>query len=376
VNAKELRQEFERRGDLFSTTTDTELIASVLIEEYRRAENIEDAVVHCMRTLRGSYSVVMLLDGILYAFRDPTGIKPLCIGKVTNGYIVASESVAVDALKGDLLRDVRPGELLRFDDRGLHSMQIAIANHRAHCIFEYIYFARADAILEGKLVYDVRRRIGGHLYKEAPVKADIVSPVPDSGTSLAIGYAHSSRIPFLEGLMKNRYMGRTFIKSTQQERESAVRIKLNPINQHITGQSVVLVDDSIVRGTTMGHIVDLMREAGASEVHVRIGSPQIIAPCYLGVDMPTRKELIASNKVVEEVREQIAATSLHHVSLPALVESIGLDQRDLCMGCLTGRYPLTIEGEACVPRVVNIVGGIYQTELETFGKQKAEQNAE
>jgi amidophosphoribosyltransferase len=368
VNAEELRQEFERRGDIFSTTADTELIASVLIEEYRRAENLEDAVVHCMQTLKGSYSVVMLLDGTLYAFRDPVGIKPLCIGKLPNGYIVASESVAVDALKGELLRDVRPGELLRLDDRGLHSMQIAIANHRAHCIFEYIYFARADAILEGKLVYDVRRRIGGYLFDEAPVKADIVSPVPDSGTSLAIGYAHRSHIPFLEGLMKNRYMGRTFIKATQEERENAVRIKLNPIHEHIRSRSVVLVDDSIVRGTTMGHIVDLMQEGGASEIHVRIGSPQIIAPCYLGVDMPTREELIASNKAVEEVREHIAATSLHHVSLPALVESIGLDKQDLCMGCLTGRYPLTIAGEACVPRLINIVGGTYQTELETFEK--------
>jgi amidophosphoribosyltransferase len=373
VNAEELRQEFERRGDIFSTTTDTELIASVLIEEYRRAGNLEDAVVHCMRTLRGSYSVVMLLDGTLYAFRDPAGIKPLCIGKLPQGYIVASESVAIDALKGDLLRDVRPGELVRFDDRGLHSMQIASANHRAHCIFEYIYFARADAILEGRLVYDVRRRIGAHLYDEAPVKADMVSPVPDSGISLAIGYALRSHIPFLEGLMKNRYMGRTFIKATQEERENAVRIKLNPIHDHIRDRSVVLVDDSIVRGTTMGHIVDLMQEGGAAEVHVRIGSPQIIAPCYLGVDMPTREELIASNKAVEEVRRHIAATSLHHVSLPALVEAIGLDRQDLCMGCLTGNYPLTIAGEACVPRLIDIVGGTYQTELEHFGKEQSEQ---
>jgi amidophosphoribosyltransferase len=371
VNADELRQDFEGRGDIFSTTTDTEVIASVLVEEYRRAENLEDAVVHCMRTLRGSYSVVMLLDGTLYAFRDPAGIKPLCIGKLPHGYIVASESVAIDALKGELLRDVRPGELIRLDDQGLHSMQIAIANHRAHCIFEYIYFARADAILEGKLVYDVRRRIGGYLYDEAPVQADMVSPVPDSGISLAIGYALRSHIPFLEGLMKNRYMGRTFIKATQEERENAVRIKLNPIHDHIRNRSVVLVDDSIVRGTTMGHIVDLMREGGAAEVHVRIGSPQIIAPCYLGVDMPTREELIASNKVVEEVREHIAATSLHHVSLSALVEAIGIDRKDLCMGCLTGSYPLTIANEACVPRLINIVGGTYQTELENFGKEPA-----
>jgi amidophosphoribosyltransferase len=375
VNARELRKEYEQKGEIFSTTTDTELIASAIVDEYRRAEKIEDAVVCCMRALRGSYSVVLMLDGILYAFRDPVGIKPLCIGKLPRGYIVASESVAVDALDGELLRDVRPGELIRIDEQGLHSMQIAEANHHAHCIFEYIYFARADAILEGRLVYDVRRRIGKHLHEEAPVKADIVSPVPDSGTSIAIGYAHHSGIPFLEGLMKNRYMGRTFIKTTQEERETAVRIKLNPIRDHIKHRSVVLVDDSIVRGTTSGHIVDLMRQAGADEVHVRIGSPQIIAPCYLGVDMPTREELIASNKKVEDIRAHINATTLHHISLPALVESIDLDLQNLCVGCLTGRYPIRIDGEKCAPRMVNIVGGTYQTELETFQQEQGSKTA-
>ncbi|MDD1671574.1 MAG: amidophosphoribosyltransferase [Methanomicrobiales archaeon] len=368
INAKELRQEYEKKGEIFSTTTDTELIASALVEEFRRAEKIEDAVVHCMRTLYGSYSVVMMLDGTLYAFRDPVGIKPLCIGRAGDAYVVGSESVAIDALNGELIRDVRPGELIRIDPNGLHSMQIAVANHRAHCIFEYIYFARADSVIEGRLVYDVRRRIGRHLWEEAPVKGDIVSPVPDSGTSIAIGYAHHSGIPYLEGLMKNRYMGRTFIKPSQKERERAVRIKLNPIPEHIRDRSVVLVDDSIVRGTTSSHIVELMRDAGAAEVHVRIGSPQIIAPCYLGVDMPTREELIASDKDMEKVRDHITATSLHHISLPALIESIGLDIHDLCIGCLTGRYPLKIEQETCSPRHVDIVGGTYQTELEAFGE--------
>jgi len=374
INARALREEFERKGEIFSTTTDTELIASAIVDEFRRSENIIDAIVHCMRILRGSYSVVLMLDGTLYAFRDPVGIKPLCIGKTVSGYIVASESVAIDALSGELIRDVRPGELIQIDESGMNSIQLAISAHMAHCIFEFIYFARADSVIEGKLVYDVRRRIGEHLHDEAPVKGDMVSPVPDSGTSIAIGYAHYSRIPYLEGLMKNRYMGRTFIKSSQQERENAVKIKLNPIKEHIKDKSVVLVDDSIVRGTTSGHIVELMKEAGAAEVHVRIGSPQIIAPCYLGVDMPTREELIASSRPVEEVRQRIAATSLHHISLPALIESIGLDMKDLCVGCLTGMYPVQIEGEVCSPRIVDIAGGTYQTELESFERSHGSKN--
>ncbi|MDH7592998.1 MAG: amidophosphoribosyltransferase [Methanomicrobiales archaeon] len=363
VNAKALRENYEANGEIFSTTSDTEVIASTFVQEFKRSSNVLDSIVHCMRTLQGSYSVVMMVDGCLYAFRDPMGIKPFCLGKTESGYIVASESVAVDALRGELIRDVRPGELLQIDAQGIRSRQIAIAKRKAHCIFEFIYFARADSVLEGKLVYDVRRRIGEHLYEEAKVKADLVSPVPDSGTSIAIGYSHRSGIPYLEALMKNRYMGRTFIKSSQREREMAVRIKLNPIKQHIRGRSVVLVDDSIVRGTTSGRIVNLMKEEGASEVHVRIGSPPIIAPCYLGVDMPTREELIASDKGVEKVREHIAATTLHHISLAALVDAIGIQIEDLCTGCLTSHYPVQIEGESCAQRSVDIVGGTYQTKL-------------
>lgn len=366
VNTAELRAEFEQAGEIFSTTTDTEVIASLVAQEFRRSCNIEDAIVHCIRRCRGSYSVVMMVDDALYAFRDPLGIKPLCLGRTDTGYIVASESVAVDALNGSLLRDVRPGELVAVDDDGVYSKQITTSNHNAHCIFEYIYFARADSVIEGRLVYDIRRRIGAYLYEEDPISADVVSPVPDSGTSAAIGYAQQSHIPFLETLMKNRYSGRTFIKPSQRERENAVRAKLNPIKSHIRGKSIVLIDDSIVRGTTSRRIVEMMKKAGAAEVHVRIGSPPIIAPCYLGVDMPTREELIASDKAVEAVRRSIGATSLHHISLESLVEAIGIDPRDLCIGCLNGEYPLTIEREMCCPRSVDYVGGSYQVELETF----------
>jgi len=366
VNTCELRREYEQAGQIFTTTTDTEIIAKILMEEISASNCVEDAVHLCMKRMVGSYSVVIMIDGVIYAFRDPLGIKPFCLGKIENGYIVASESVAIDALDGKFLRDVKPGELIRMDSEGVRCTQIAVAGRRAHCIFEYIYFARADAVIDGVLVYDVRRTIGQKLYEEAPVNVDSVCPVPDSGTAYAIGYAERSKVPFVESLMKNRYMGRTFIMPTQKERERAVRIKLNPIPGHLKDKSIVLVDDSIVRGTTSKRIIDMMRDAGAREIHMRIGSPAIKAPCYLGVDMPTRKELIASDKVEEEVRRCITANSLHHISLDALVKAIGFDREDLCTGCLTGCYPLPIDGEVANPRQVNFVDGTFQSKLESF----------
>jgi amidophosphoribosyltransferase len=366
VNARELRDEYEARGQIFCTTTDTELIAKVITDEMSNSGCIEDAVHRCMRILRGSYSVAMMLDGVLYGFRDPLGIKPMCIGKTGQGFIIASESVAIDALGGTLLRDVKPGELVCIDEEGMRSMQIAVSDCRAHCIFEFIYFARADAVLDGALVYDVRRTIGEKLHEEAPVDADSVCPVPDSGTAYAIGYSRTSHIPFVESLMKNRYMGRTFIMPSQTEREKAVRMKLNPIREHLKGRSVVLVDDSIVRGTTSRRIIGIIRDAGAKEVHVRIGSPAIKAPCYLGVDIPTREELIAPEKTEEEVRKSITATTLHHISLDALVECIGIDKKHLCTGCLTGCYPVAITEEKSKVPAIDFLDGTYQTKLEIF----------
>ncbi len=366
VNTGGLRAEYEQAGQIFTTTTDTEIIAKILIDSISTTGSVEDAVGTCMRKLAGSYSVVIMIDGVIFGFRDPLGIKPFCIGKTENGYMVASESVAADALGAKFLRDVKPGELIRIDSEGIRCMQIAVAGRRAHCIFEYIYFARADAIIDGVLVYDVRRQIGRDLYREAPVKADSVCSVPDSGTAYAIGYAEGSKIPFVESLMKNRYMGRTFIMPSQKEREKAVRIKLNPIPAHLKDKSVVLVDDSIVRGTTSKRIIEMMRDAGAREVHMRIGSPAIKAPCYLGVDMPTREELIASNRVEEEVRHSITATSLHHISISALVKAIGFGHDDLCTGCLTGCYPLPIDGEMAKPCRVDFVDGTYQAKLGSF----------
>ena len=372
VNTAELREEYERRGQIFCTTTDTEIIGNLIAEALRTSKSMEDAVRLCMRRLRGSYAAVALLNGTIYAFRDPLGIKPLCIGKIDRGYIVASESVAIDALDGTLVRDVRPGELVRIDEDGLSSIQVATANRRAHCIFEYIYFARADSVIDGRLVYDVRRRIGQNLYDADPIEGDIVCPVPDSGTAYAAGYAERSGIPFVEGLMKNRYMGRTFIMPTQQQRERAVRIKLNTVRGNLKDKRVVLVDDSIVRGTTSRRIVNMIRDAGAEEIHLRVGSPPIIAPCYLGVDMPTRTELIASGREVEAVRASIGATSLTYIPLEDLVEAIGCGDRNLCTGCLTGCYPVDINGEKSCHCVVDYVAGTHQSDLSAFraGKER------
>ena len=366
VNTGELRAEYEQAGQIFTTTTDTEIIAKILMDEISRSGIVEDAVQVCMKKMRGSYSVVMMIDGVLYAFRDPLGIKPFCIGKIENGYIVASESVAVDALGGKLVRDVKPGELIRIDGNGIHFAQVAVAGKRAHCIFEYVYFARADAIIDGVLVYDVRRKVGQQLHEEAPVCADSVGALPDSGIAYAIGYAEQSKIPYVESLMKNRYMGRTFIMPTQKQREKAVRMKLNPIPAHLKNKSVVLVDDSIVRGTTSKRIIGIVRDAGAREVHVRIGSPAIKAPCYLGTDFPTREELIAHNRDEEEVRKSITATTLHHISLDALIAAIGFTGDDLCTGCLTSCYPLPIDGEKAKACRVDFVDSTIQAKLGSF----------
>ncbi len=369
VNAQCLREEFEARGQIFCTTSDTEVIGNIIADEFRKSEDVLEAVQMCMQKLKGSYSVVMMVDDEIWAFRDPLGIRPLCLGKTDHGHVVCSESVAVDALAGTFLRDVRPGELVHLTSEGIESLMVAEASHRAHCIFEYVYFARADSVIDGRLVYDVRRRIGKALYEEAPIPADQVSPVPDSGTAHAAGYAEASGIRFLESLMKNRYMGRTFIMPTQKDREAAVRMKLNPIRGHLKDRSVVLIDDSIVRGTTSRRIINIIREAGVREVHMRIGSPAIKAPCYLGVDMPTRAELIASDLENEEVRSSIGATSLHHITLDALIEAVGMPREDLCIGCLTGEYPLPIGNECCCPRTMRCVARTYQSGLETFAKE-------
>ena len=336
------------RGVTFSSTSDTEVIGTVLAGELVKGKSPEDAVLFALQKLSGSYAVICMLDGQLFGFRDPLGIKPFCMGKTkTGGYILASESAALDAVGAELLRDVRPGEFVLVSTDGIVSSQLVKAESPAHCIFEYIYFARPDSILDGVPVYDVRRKTGEILARESSAAAEMVSPVPDSGTASAVGFAKQSGIPFREALIKNRYTGRTFILPSQEKRELGVRMKLNPVRSHVQNRSVILVDDSIVRGTTAKRILSLVRDFGAAEIHLRIASPPVIAPCYLGTDFPTREELISSAKTVDEVRDTIGASTLVHVSLSGLIEASGLPKESLCLGCLTGVYPLEIAGEVC-----------------------------
>jgi amidophosphoribosyltransferase len=346
VNSAALRAEFEAEGQIFLTSSDTEVISHLLVKELLKRDII-GAVKVLMKRLVGSYSLTILIDDTLVVVRDPLGFKPLCYGEFDGGYVVASESVAIDTLGGKLIRDVHPGEVIIFKDGTYKSYQLSKTKNTAHCVFEYIYFARPDSIMDGRLVYQTRIRIGEKLLEEHPVEADVISPVPDSGITFAIGYSKKSNIDYIEGLMKNRYIGRTFIMPGQELRETAVRLKLNTIQQNLENKKVILMDDSIVRGTTSRRIVDMVRKAGAREVHMRIGSPAIISPCYLGIDMASRDELVAAHKTVAGVEALINADSLGYVSVQGLVEAVGIPEDDLCLGCFTGVYPVEIPGEKC-----------------------------
>lgn len=353
VNSKELRTALEKEGRIFLSDSDTEVIAHLLVKELLH-NKLEDAIKEVMKQLVGSYSLAILIDKTLIVIRDPLGIKPLCLGWIDNGYVVASESVAIDILNGQLIRDVAPGEMLTFSNGKYESVQLIKSKNNAHCVFEYIYFARPDSVIDGQLVYSVRMRIGEMLFKEHPAIADIVSPIPDSGITYAIGFSKKSGIDYMEGLMKNRYIGRTFIMPGQDMRETAVRLKLNTIKPNIDGKSIVLVDDSIVRGTTSRRIIDLIRKSGTREIHMRVASPPIISPCYLGIDMATREELVAAHKAVKGVEALINADSLGYLSIEGLVKSIGIPMEDLCLGCLSGIYPVEIPGEKCVKRQLKL----------------------
>ncbi|HOV81119.1 MAG TPA: amidophosphoribosyltransferase [Methanothrix sp.] len=347
VNSSQLREQMEAGGDIFYSTSDTEVIAHIFVKELLRFD-LQEAVRSLMRKIVGSYSLVFLWGDTVLAVRDPLGIKPLCIGQLDCGLMVASESAAIDTLNGRLIRDVKPGELVVMRNGQMQCHQLASLPNTAHCVFEYIYFARPDSIMDGRLIYEVRVNIGANLAGEHPANADTVTPIPDSGITLAVGYHQRSGIRYRECLMKNRYIGRTFIMPDQSMRETAVRLKMNTIRPNIEGHKLVLVDDSIVRGTTSRRIVNMVRSAGAKEVHVRIGSPPIMAPCYLGIDMASREELIAAFKTVAGVEAVINADSLGYVSHEGLVDAVGIRRENLCMGCLTGLYPVEIPGEKCL----------------------------
>jgi amidophosphoribosyltransferase len=360
VNTEELREELKSEGRIFHSDTDTEVIAHLLVKELMRHETIE-AVKELMSRLVGSYSLTILMDDTLIAIRDPFGIKPLCLGEIregANGYgaghVIASESTAVDMLDARLIRDVIPGEVLMVKEGDLTGYQLCRGRNTAHCVFEYIYFARADSILDGRVVYDVRRKIGERLAEEHGVEADMVSPVPDSGIAFAIGYAKRAGLDYMEGFMKNRYVGRTFIMPEEASRDTAVRLKLNVVRANVKGMRVVLVDDSIVRGTTSRRIVKYLKEKGAKEVHLRIGSPPIRAPCYLGINTPTREELVASKRNMNDICTFLNADSIGYLSMDGLIDSVGIAEDNLCLGCLTGKYPVEIPGEMCTARQLKL----------------------
>ena len=345
VNSSELRDELISEGYQFKSDTDSEVICYMLKKEYYyNNKSIIDSIEEVTKKLVGSYALVILVNGDLYAVRDPMGIKPLAISKRGDDFIIASETVAFDVINAEYIRDIEPGEVVYFKNNEIksHMLEIAGGCKLSHCMFEYVYFARPDSTIDGINVYQTRLNIGEKLFELYPIDADVIIPVPDSSIPAAIGYSRASGIPYGEGLIKNRYVGRTFIMPTQEERELAVRLKLNPIKEAIKGKKIVLIDDSIVRGTTSKQLIDLVKESEPSEIHFLVGCPPVIAPCFYGVAMATKKELIAANYSVEEIKQQLDINSLGYITLPALVEAIGMRKDDLCLGCLNEEYPTEI----------------------------------
>ncbi len=341
VNTAQLAELAGRSG---GATTDTDLVATLMAR--RIDAGLETAAMEVLPTLQGAFCFVMVDERSVYAARDPYGLRPMSLGRLPGGFVVASETCALDIVGATYIRDVEPGELIRIDDRGLETFRFAESARRALCIFEFVYLARADSRLNGRTVHEVRRELGRRLAEEAPTDADLVIPVPDTGHSAAQGYAEVSSIPYGEGLMKNRYVGRTFIQPSQSLRERGVKLKLNPIPDAIRGKRLVVIDDSIVRGTTTRQIVQALREAGAAEIHTRITCPPIKWPCFYGIDMSTRSELVASDLSVEEVRAFVGADSLGYLSMDGMVAATGSPKGDFCRACFDGEYPVPIPDHA------------------------------
>ena len=344
INAVELREELYDWGLSFDSSADSEIIAHLISNA--PADNWSDRAAYTMRRLQGAYSLVMMTKDQLIGMRDPLGVRPLCVGKLGSGWVLASESCALDHIGADYVREVAPGEAVVIDDEGLHSVyKRQLDAQLGNCIFEQIYFARPDSLLDNNLVYSSRMAMGAELAKEHPVDADVVIGVPDSATAAAVGYSQESGIPFSEGLVKNRYVGRTFILPDQRLRELGVRRKLNYLPQILEGKKVVVVDDSIVRGTTTPHVVKLLKKGGAKEIHFRICAPPIISPCHFGVDMATKEELVAAKMSIDEICNFIGADSLGYLSHQGLLRTVGGQKSQYCMGCFTGTYPIPVQLE-------------------------------
>lgn len=344
VNARHLRTEMEDDGERFEATSDSEVMLRMVVREANRTGDLLAAIEECMKRWQGAYSLTVLTEKAVIAIRDPYGVRPLCIGRLNGkATVFASESCALSVIGADFVRQVKPGEMVIASADGMESRQVVNSPRRALCVFEYIYMARPDSVIEGRLCYEARRGLGHQLAQDSPTPADVVIPVPATGWPAAIGYAERSGLPFGEGLIRNWYVPRTFIQPDQRLRELGVRVKLSPLREALEGKRVVMVDDSIVRGTTKRGVIRLIREAGAREVHVRISAPPYRWPCYYGVDTSNRSELIAARySKVEDIRREIGADSLAYQSLAGLLEGIGVPRRKLCLACFTGRYPIPI----------------------------------
>ncbi|MFZ1682665.1 MAG: amidophosphoribosyltransferase [Candidatus Zixiibacteriota bacterium] len=340
TNSSELRKELDENGAIFQTTSDTEIILHLATRSRKetRLERICDALTH----IQGAFSLVFITENSIIAARDPHGFRPLCLGQFDGAYVVASETCAFDIIGGTYLRDIEPGEVLEITRDGMRSIYPMEKARPACCIFEYIYFARPDSKIFTENVDKVRRRLGRLLAKEYPIPADIVIGIPDSANTATLGYAEESGIPFEIGLIRNHYVGRTFIDPEQQIRDLDVRVKFNPVKGVLNGKRVIVVDDSIVRGTTSKKLVQMIRDAGAKEVHFRVSSPPIISPCFFGIDMPTKKELIAANMTIEEIEKYLGVDSLRYLSLEGMLTMPSLPRTSFCHGCFSGNYPMQV----------------------------------
>jgi amidophosphoribosyltransferase len=337
TNALEVRRRLEHRGSIFQSTSDTEVIVHLIARS--SARNLSGAIADALNQVEGAYSLLLLTRDEIYAIRDPRGFRPLCLGRLNGAWVAASETCAFDLIDAEYVREVEPGEMVRISRSGIESIRFAPEKPHQYCIFEHVYFSRPDSVVFGRPVNESRERLGRLLAQEHPAQAELVTPVPDSGVPAAIGYAAESGIPFQMGLIRNHYIGRTFIEPEQAIRDFGVKLKLNPVRRMLEGKRVVLVDDSIVRGTTSRKIVRLMREAGATEVHVRISCPPTISPCYYGVDTPRREELIGANNSVEQIRQFLGADSLGYLSLKSMRAAVEDTEGKFCTSCYTGSYP-------------------------------------
>jgi amidophosphoribosyltransferase len=336
TNTYDLHLKLEKEGSIFHTTMDSEIIIHLLARA--RKGNLKDNLIYTLNELEGSYSLIMIIGENLIAARDPHGYRPLCLGKLEDAYIVGSETCALDLIGATYIRDIQPGEIVIINERGIESLKVLPPKQHALCIFEYIYFARPDSNIFGNNVYVARKNLGKQLAREYPLECDFIMPIPDSGSYAALGFSEESKIPFQLGMIRNHYVGRTFIQPSQFVRDFRVRVKLNPIKDVLRGRRIAVIEDSIVRGTTSKIRVRTLREAGAEEVHMRVSCPPIRFPCFYGIDFPTRKELIAANKTVSEIRDFIGLDSLAYLSVDGMLSSMPLEPSEFCTACFTGNY--------------------------------------